>query len=123
MRRFLPLFALLLLTGCGDPPPLQMAATPESSRETLVAALDGWKAGKKPADLLAASPPLNFVDDDINTDARLTDYKIDGEGKPLGTGYNYAVTLTLEKDGKTRTKKVKYSVATNPNRAVIKDDR
>jgi hypothetical protein len=123
MRRLFPL-CFLLLAGCGEPAPLPMAATPESSREALTAALDGWKAGKKPADLLAGSPPLTFVDDDVNTPATLTDYKIEGDGKPLGTGYNYAVTLTLQdKDGKTRTKKVKYTVATTPNRAVIKDDR
>jgi hypothetical protein len=59
----------------------------------------------------------------VNTDAKLTAYAIDGDGKPLGTGFNYAVTLTLEKDGKARTKKVRYTVATTPNRAVIKDDR
>ena len=124
MRRLLPLLSLLLLTGCGEPAPLPMAATPESSREALIAALDGWKAGKKPADLIAASPPLTFVDDDVNTDATLTDYKIEGDGKPRGTGYAYTVSLTLQsKDGKTRNKKATYTVATNPNRAVIKDDR
>ena len=124
MRRLLPLLPLLLLTGCGEPPPLPMAATPESSREALTAALDGWKAGKKPADLLAGSPPLTFVDDDINTESRLLDHKLEGEGKPLGTGYTYTVSLTLQdKDGKTRTKKARYTVATTPNRAVIKDDR
>jgi hypothetical protein len=123
MRRLFPL-CFLSLAGCGDPPPLPMAATPESSREALTAALDGWKAGKKPADLLAGSPPLTFVDDDVNTPATLTAYTIDGDGKPLGTGYNYAVSLTLQdKDGKTRTKKVRYTVATTPNRAVVKDDR
>jgi hypothetical protein len=101
-----------------------MAATPESSRETLAAALDGWKAGKKPADLLAASPPLTFVDDDVNGDWQLAEYKVEGDGKPRGTGYAYTVSLTLQsKDGKTRTKKATYTVATTPNRAVIKDDR
>lgn len=124
MRRLPPLLALFLLSGCGEPAPLPMAATPESSREALATALDGWKAGKKPADLFAGSPPLTFVDDDVNTDAKLTDYKVEGEGKPRGTGYNFTVSLTLQdKDGKTRTKKASYTVATNPNRAVIKDDR
>jgi hypothetical protein len=122
MRRLSPLL-VFLIAGCGDPPPLPMAATPESSREALTAALDGWKAGKKPADLLAANPPLTFVDDDINTPSKLLDYKVEGEGRPLGTGFNYTVSLTLERDGATRTKKAKYTVATTPNRAVIKDDR
>ncbi|MCU0704156.1 MAG: hypothetical protein MUF18_09305 [Fimbriiglobus sp.] len=123
MHRLFPLLPLLL-AGCGEPAPLPMAATAESSREALSAALDGWKAGKKPADLIAARPPLTFVDDDVNADAALVEYAVEGEGKPRGTGYAYTVALTLRgKDGKTRTKKTTYIVATNPNLAVIKDDR
>lgn len=124
ITRFALMAVALALAGCGDPKPMSMAATPESSRAALVTALDAWKAGKTPQDLLAGSPPLLFVDDDINR-SKLADYKIEGDGAPKGTGYSYVVALTLQdKDaGKTRPKKVAYTVVTEPKLAVTKEDR
>ena len=41
--RYPILLAVFALAGCGgDPKPLDMAATPESSRAALVTALDAW---------------------------------------------------------------------------------
>lgn len=116
---------MVLLAGCGDPPPLAMAATPESSRKAVTTALDAWKAGKKPADLYAGSPPLLFIDDDINKpELKLLDWKIEGEGVAKGTGYSYVVTLTQQtSDGKSRTKKSAYTAVTSPSLAVTKEDR
>ncbi|MDY3556669.1 hypothetical protein R5W24_005839 [Gemmata sp. JC717] len=125
MNTRLTLLAVALaVTGCGDPKPLPMAATPESSRAALVGALDAWKAGKTPQDLAAGSPPVLFVDDDINR-SKLADYKIEGDGLPKGTGYSYTVSLTLaDKDAaKTRAKKVAYTVVTEPRLAITKEDR
>jgi hypothetical protein len=125
IRIVLPVPFLALLAGCGDPPPLAMAATPESSRKVLTTALDAWKAGKKPADLYAGSPPLLFIDDDINKPGlKLLDWQIEAEGEAKGTGYSYVVTLTQQiKDGKSRTKKSAYTAVTSPSLAVTKEDR
>lgn len=114
-----------LLTGCGGAePPLPMAATPESGRAALLVALDGWKAGKGTQDLAGGAPPLLFVDDDINRGAKLTEYRVEGDGTPRGTGYSFVVTLTLQdKDGKGRTKKVAYTAVTEPKHAVTREDR
>lgn len=122
--RFALLAAVLAPAGCGDSKPMSMAATPESSRAALVTALDAWKAGKAPQDMLNGSPPLLFVDDDVNR-SRLADYKIEGDGTPKGTGYSYVVSLTLQdKDAnKTRVKKVAYTVVTEPKLAVTREDR
>ena len=120
------LFAALALagSGCGESKPLAMAATPESSRAALVTALDAWKSGKGPQDLANGSPPLLFIDDDVNR-SKLVDYKIEGAGAPKGTGYSYVVALTLQdRDaGKPRVKKVAYTAVTEPKLAVTKEDR
>jgi hypothetical protein len=122
MRYTMLLVAALGLTGCGgDSKPLPMAATPESSRAALVAALDGWKAGKSSKDLQDQSPSIIFQDDDLNRGTQLVDYKIEGEGQPRGTGYSYVVTLTFA--GKDKPKKVYYSAVTEPKLAVTREDR
>jgi hypothetical protein len=108
-------------TGCGDPKPLPMAATPESSRAALTTALDGWKAGKSFQDLLNQDPSIIFQDDDLNRGTKLVDYKIEGEGQVHGTGYSYVVSLTF--GGKDKPKKVYYSAVSEPRLAVTREDR
>jgi hypothetical protein len=102
-----------------------MAGTPESSRAALVAALDGWKAGKTHAEMAAGSPPLIFQDDDLLGGAKLLDYAIEGDGQARGTGYSYVVNLKVqEKDGaKVREKRVAYTAVTEPKHAVTREDR
>jgi hypothetical protein len=122
MRYTILLAAALGMTGCGgDPKPLSMAATPESSRAALSTALDGWKAGKSFQDLVNDSPSVILQDDDLNRGVKLADYKVEGEGQPRGTGYSYIVTLTFS--GKEKPKKVYYSVVTEPKIAVTREDR
>lgn len=117
--------AALALCGCGGDKSLPMAATPESARETLVAGLDGWKAGKSFQEMLDGNPSVQFVDDDIHRRTKLTDYKIEGEAVARGTGYSFVVLLKLQdKDGgRARDKKVSYSVVSEPKRAITREDR
>jgi hypothetical protein len=124
LRYTLPLVALAL-GGCGEPKPPPMAGTPESTREVLVAALDGWKAGKSFRELQNGSPPVVFVDDDLNAGVKLLDYQIEGEPGVFGTGYSYVVTLTVEpRGGRGPTKKkVAYTAVSEPNRAVSREER
>jgi hypothetical protein len=125
MRTSVILAAALALCGCGDPKPLSMAATAESSRATLVTGLDAWKAGKSAEQMADFSPPLTFMDDDLAAGAKLIDYKVEGDGQVRGTGYTYIVTLKLqEKDGaKARDKKFGYRVVTEPKHVIAREDR
>jgi hypothetical protein len=103
-----------------------MAATPESSRAALVAALDGWKQGRTFQDLAGRSPPLYFRDDDLNRGSKLLDYQVEGDGRPLGTGYSYVVSLTVQDKAGARPparKRVAYTAMTEPNTAVSREDR
>ena len=109
---------VLLLVGCSSGGPLPMATTAEKSRPALVAALDGWKAGKTADELKALSPPVFFLDAEFKGGSKLADYKIEDDGRPYGTGYRYDVTLTV--GGKA--KKVAYRVVTEPNIAITRED-
>jgi hypothetical protein len=77
--------------------------------------------GKSFKDLQDRSPSVIFQDDDLNRGTKLADYKIEGEGRPRGTGYSYVVTLTFA--DKDKSKKVYYSVVTEPRLAVTREDR
>lgn len=119
--RFLPLFALVIV-GCGDGT-MPMATTPEKAKTALVATLDAWKAGKTADDLKKQSPPIYFVDSDFTRGRKLAEYKIEGDGNPMGTGISYEVTLTFGDDGKGRgSAKVAYRVVTDPNTSVSRED-
>lgn len=125
MRTLLVCTTVLALCGCGgDPKPLPMAATPESSRAVLVAALDGWKQGRTYQQMADESPPLLVRDDDLNGGVKLLDYQIEGEGQPRGTGYSYAVSIMLQtRDGGTTSKKVYYNAVSEPSRGIFREDR
>jgi hypothetical protein len=119
----IPVAALVLaLVGCSDSKPLPMAASPESARPALQAALEAWKANQTPADLRNQSPPVYFNDADFRRGRKLTDYRIESDGKPVGTGLRYEVTLTLQIGTKPTTRKLAYRVATQPTISIFRED-
>jgi hypothetical protein len=100
-----------------------MAATPESARPALEAALEAWKAGLTADALRAQSPAVNLLDDDFARGRKLVGYKIEGDGKPMGTGMRYDVSLTLQDGAKpSATRKVAYRVVTEPNISISRED-
>ncbi|MBL8865302.1 MAG: hypothetical protein JNK93_07035 [Planctomycetia bacterium] len=119
LRLLVPCLALAL-AGCSSSDPLSMATTAEKSRPALDAALGGWKAGKTEAELKGQSPPVYLIDADFKRGAKLVDYKVEGDGKPHGTGFRYDVSLTI--DGGKGAKKVAYRVVTEPNTAISRED-
>ncbi|AMV38596.1 hypothetical protein [Planctomyces sp. SH-PL62] len=95
--------------GCGDAAP--SPTDPAASRVHLAAALDAWKAGGAQADLSAKSPPVQVLDRDWQKGTKVTDYRIEGEGQPLGAGVQWPVELTLVNEkGKSAKKRVVYVV-------------
>jgi hypothetical protein len=126
MRKTIVLIAALGLTGCGEPKPLGMAATPESSKAALIAALDSWKQGKTFDEMANQSPSLVFIDDDLNRGARLIDYRLMDEGKPVGTGYSYLVAGTFQPKDAAKPpvkKNIAYRAVTDPKSTITREDR
>jgi len=113
-----------LAAGCSsDPKPLPMAAAPDSARPALETALTGWKAGRTPNELKGQSPPVVFNDGDFTAGRKLTDFRIDGDGRPVGTGLRYEVTLTLQDGSKpAATRKLAYRVVTEPGISIFRED-
>lgn len=122
-RILLPAVALIAAAGCGgDPSPLPMATTPDAARAALTTALDGWKAGETREGLAARTPPVRLADADFARGAKLVDYKVEGDGKVVGTGMSYLVTLTVQTKDSAATRKVAYRVVTTPHTAVTRED-
>jgi hypothetical protein len=121
------LLGLMLLSsgvGCqSQPTPLPMATTPEAANTAIKNAFEAWKQGKTAADLQALSPPVYLTDDGFLKGVKLVDYKLEGEGKTVGTGLSFTMSLTTQ-DGSNapRTRKVAYRVVTTPNISISKED-
>ena len=111
---------LALCVGCGGP---QRAApvNPDRAREAVKTALDGWKAGKKPADLAAGSPAITAQDFDWLAGHTLVEYQLVDEGTPLDANLHIKAKLTLrDAKGRTTTKTVTYVVGTDPSLTVFR---
>ena len=90
--RFSLLLALLFALGCAGGP---VAAPVDASkaRAALATALDAWKAGTPIGDLAKAAPPIVAQDFDWMAGVKLTDYALDGDGKPEDANLRVRVKL------------------------------
>ena len=111
---------LIVSSGCTQDPP--RPADPDEARLSLSTALDAWKAGGKPADLLVKTPPVHVLDRDWSAGSKVTSYELE-EGRPLGAGIQYPVSLTLENaKGKSAKKRVVYVVNTGEVVSIARQD-
>ena len=111
---------LAVSPGCSQSPPA--AADPAAAREFLSSALDSWKGGGKPTDLSTKKPPVHVLDRDWSGGSKVTAYELE-EGRPLGAGIQYPVSLTLQNAaGKTAKKRVVYVVNTGEVVSIARQD-
>ena len=126
MRLFVPPAVAVLvaaLAGCSSDKPLPMAASPEKARPVLESTLAAWKDGKTAEDLRNQSPPVYFNDPDFAKGRKLVDYQIAGDGRPMGTGLRYDVTVTVQDGSKPpAARKLAYRVATEPIPSIFRED-
>jgi hypothetical protein len=112
--------ALAVSPGCSDAPP--KPADPAQAKQFLSSALDAWKEGGKPADLSGKTPSIHVLDRDWSGGAKVTEFTVE-DGKPLGAGIQYPVSLTLQTPaGKTAKKRVVYVVNTGDVVSIARQD-
>lgn len=118
------LLALLVLAlpGCGQQWEKNSEEDRELARETLLAALDAWKAGDTTA-LAKRDPPIRFSDDEQLSGLKLTEYELIDEEAPIDPFRDVEVELTLrDARGETLQKVAKYQVGLDPSLTVLRSD-
>lgn len=120
-RRCLLLGALVLAAGCSSGPPMPHYDS-KQAEETLLAALDAWKAGQAGA-LGRRHPPVRFEDEDWRGGLQLADYRLKQPSGPVRAFEDVEVVLVLrDRRGATVEKTVAYQVALAPGLAVLRSD-
>ncbi|WP_435011383.1 hypothetical protein P12x_002693 [Tundrisphaera lichenicola] len=116
---------VLILAGCSGTgeSPSEPPYDTERARSALVAALEAWKKGEAKA-LPKRVPPIRFVDDDLISGLRLSDYEIESPDGPIGPHADVDVVLSLrDKHNQPIQREARYQVATEPGLAVLRSDR
>jgi hypothetical protein len=109
-----------LFQGCGGG--VRNPVDPERAREALKTTLESWKKGESMDSLQSATPSIVAQDSDWRSGAKLTDFEVAGDGKPMDANLRVAVKLTLRnKQGKEVKKSVNYLVTTSPAVTVFRD--
>lgn len=112
----------LLLAGCGSGAYQSAPVNGEKARETLAAALEGWKSGETIEDLKDGSPSIVVQDFDWSNGIKLVDYQVVDEGDEVDANLVAKVKLSLEsKEGAKSEKTVTYVVGTAPVLTVFRD--
>ena len=111
------LVAGLLATGCAAR--LEYVAEPEKATAILEETLAAWRDGVSCEALRKRTPPVYVADERWLRGAELTSFTIDAR-KPFGPSTRFDVTL--EGPAPLGTKKVVYSVSTQPNISVALGD-
>jgi hypothetical protein len=123
MRVFFCVALVAVTSGCsGSVTKVDEEYDAELARETLIAALDAWKAGNLQA-LVTLPSPIRFADDDLIAGFRLVDYQLDQPSAKTRPFRGVTVTLTLCQDnGQSVIRMVQYQIALLPRRAVLRSD-
>jgi hypothetical protein len=116
----LGLFVCLTTGGCGSSSPAAVS-DPNVARTTLQDVLESWKKGDASDALSKGSPVIYVADEDWQAGAKLESYQIESNGDLVGTSLRAPVTLKIkDAKGKPRTRKVFFTVTTQP---VLRVDR
>lgn len=120
-RVLLGIALLSLMIGCSKGPPLAAPVDPDKARTSLRMTLDAWKAGKPIDAMEKESPPITAQDFDWMAGAKLTDYKVLGDGKAEDANLRVPVQLMIrDSQGRAATKTVNYIVGTDPKITVFR---
>lgn len=104
---------LIAANGCG--PAKVPVSDSQQARSLAEKLLDQWKSGVKSADLPKQSPPIYVSEDLWAKGAKLTEYRIVGDGELLGPNVRFKISLKYSvKDDKVTERAFNYLVTTTP---------
>ncbi len=107
--------------GCGRPA-AETRYDSDGARTALIAALDAWQKGDAKS-LAKREPPIRFVDDDLLSGLRLSEYEIEEPESSIKLHQDVEVILELrDAQGKRVRREAKYQVATEPSLSVLRSD-
>lgn len=113
------LSSLILFVGCGG---TNAPVNVDIAQQTLTSTLEFWKDGETPESVGEQKPAIIVQDIDWTSGAKLLDYEIIDEGKPVDANLIAKVKLKLAgADGKETQKTVTYVVGTSPVLTVFRD--
>ncbi len=97
------------------------ATAPTDAKGVLESALQQWTQGKQAADLRQNPADSVLVrDEDWEAGNVLGSFKLLDQGEPFGNDVRFKVELKLTTPA--ATKKVRYTVSTQPARVIMRDD-
>jgi hypothetical protein len=118
MQRAIPLLILLVplaVSGCNSGGAADLAVEPDLARESLIAFLDAWQAGRSPADLKSRSPSIIAGDHAFAAGTKLVTYTLVGDDTDDGANLHTSVDLVLQDDKSGEVKeRIAYIVGTEP---------
>jgi hypothetical protein len=117
-----PLVALCMMIWAGcDSTSMPTPPSADAAKQVLDRALTAWKQGETIEAVKKGSPPIEVIDPVWMHGAKLTDYEVQGEGRPSGAQLAYRVKLSLtEASGKKSEITVTYEVGTDPILTVVR---
>jgi hypothetical protein len=121
--RLLPVLLAVVLgcSGCSQPA-AEAPYDSDGARTALIAALDAWKKGEAKS-LAKRNPPIRFVDDDLISGHKLSEYEIDEPDLPLKLHQDVPVILEMrDAQGKRVRREARYQVSTEPALSVLRSD-
>jgi hypothetical protein len=115
------LAAVVGCSGCSQTPP-DAPHNSEEARTALIAALDAWKKGEAKS-LPKRNPPIRFVDDDLLSGLRLSEYEIEEPDLPIKLHQDVSVILEMrDARGNRVRREARYQVSTDPTLSVLRSD-
>lgn len=124
LRNLLVLGLLCIPFGCGHTASNNLAQNhdPQLALETLITALDAWKAGKLDT-LKKQEKPIRFVDDDQRAGWKLVSFEPPDPKLVILPHQDILVAIVVEKNrDKQHEKTVTYQIGVSPVRSVLRSD-
>jgi hypothetical protein len=115
---------MVLLVGCqGESHPLPAATEPSAAVESLTQALDAWRAGGTPNAFMQSHQNVTIRDEDWQQGTQLVNFNLSDPPQRYGHDIRLIVHLTLKSAKAATLKKVvRYTVATEPQITILRDD-